>query len=276
MIFAIPIILIIANNFLFSPGSKFSTSRSNSKKGENIKETKFTEIAAQFASLENKRPAQWGYYTKGVKTRLNSGEKVLALTLDACGSQGDGFDKKLIEFLKKERIPATIFLSNKWIEKNHDSALALAGDKLFEMANHGYAHLPCSANGEKAFGIRGTGNVLEIIEEIEKNSRALYKLNGRQPKYYRSGTAHYDEICMEIAQRLGYQVIGFSLNGDAGVQYSRGKVKRIISQAKPGSIILLHMNHPEKRASLGFMDAFFILRKNNYKFVYLSEFKLIY
>ena len=46
-------------------------------------------------------PKQWGEFLPGIKTQLDTPEKVIALTLDACGgSNGNQYDASLIYFLK--------------------------------------------------------------------------------------------------------------------------------------------------------------------------------
>src|SRR4030042_140734 len=73
------------------------------------------------STFSGKAPQEWGEVVKGVKTRLNTDQKVLALTLDACGGpKGSRYDAKLIDFLTSEAIPATLFLSGKWIDANPD------------------------------------------------------------------------------------------------------------------------------------------------------------
>src|SRR3990172_7226121 len=69
------------------------------------------------SSFSGKVPREWGEKVTGLKTRLNTGQKVLALTFDACGGpKGKGFDDKLINFLGREKIPVTLFISGKWID----------------------------------------------------------------------------------------------------------------------------------------------------------------
>ena len=85
-----------------------------------------------------KVPKEWGEKVTGVKTRLNTDQKVLALTSDACGGpRGKGFDEKLISFLEREKIPVTLFISGKWIDANQNIFLTLAKHPLFEIENHG-------------------------------------------------------------------------------------------------------------------------------------------
>ena len=62
---------------------------------------------------------------------------------------------------------------------------------------------------------------------------------GRKPRYYRSGTAYYDEVAVRVAADLGEDVAGFSLLGDAGATYSREEVRKALLAATPGDIIIL-------------------------------------
>src|SRR4030067_3811448 len=64
------------------------------------------------STFTGRAPQEWGEGVRGVKTRLNTDQKVLALTFDACGGpKGSGYDSKLIEYLESEKIPATLFIS---------------------------------------------------------------------------------------------------------------------------------------------------------------------
>jgi peptidoglycan/xylan/chitin deacetylase (PgdA/CDA1 family) len=220
-------------------------------------------------------PLEWGEVVKGVKTRLNTDQKVLALTLDACGGpKGSNYDEKLIRYLENEKIPATLFFSGKWIDANSDILQALSRNPLFEIENHGLNHRPCSAIGRSAYGIKGTKNIRETYDEIESNGLKFLNLTGRKPKYYRPGTAYSDEICVEIANALGYEVVNFSVRGDAGATYSKKQVKEALLSSAPASIVLMHMNHPEGQTAEGVVEAIPELRKRGFRFVKLSEFGL--
>ncbi len=64
------------------------------------------------SKYEKQMPKQWGEKVTDVKTQFNTKEKVIAITMDACGSQGGMcYDKKLISYLEKENIPATLFVN---------------------------------------------------------------------------------------------------------------------------------------------------------------------
>jgi peptidoglycan/xylan/chitin deacetylase (PgdA/CDA1 family) len=220
-------------------------------------------------------PTQWGEGVAGVKTQLDTSEKVIALTFDACGGpRGSRYDIALIEFLRKEKIPATLFVSGRWIDANPAVFKKLAADPLFEIANHGLAHKPCSVNGNKAYGIKGTGSVAELVDEIEKNGRKIEAVTGGKPKFYRSGTAYCDEVAVKVAGELGYEVVNYSILGDAGATRPKEKVREALLAAEPGAIVILHMNQPRSQTAAGLKEAIPLLRQKGLRFVKLSEFPL--
>ena len=225
--------------------------------------------------FSGRTPHEWGETVTGVRTRLKSREKVLALTLDACGSaHGKGFDNALITFLERERIPATLFINARWIDANPELFAKLAANPLFEIANHGWLHRPASVTGRSVYGISGTRDVGELVDEIERNARKIAGLTGVRPRYYRSGTAYYDEVAVEVSRRLGHEVIGFSILGDAGATYRKEQVRAALLKSGPGDIIIAHMNHPEGETAAGLMAAIPELQRRGFKFVRLSDYEL--
>lgn len=230
------------------------------------------EIDAEYAG---KTPKEWGETVTGVKTSLKTNDRVIVLTFDACGStKGKGVDLDLIHFLEQEKIPATLFVNARWIDANPELFLKLAANPLFTIANHGFLHRPASVNGRSVYGIDGTRNIGELVDEIELNARKIGQLTGKRPLYYRSGTAYYDELAVQIAERLGHQVIGFSVLGDAGATFTKEQVNSALLATSPGAIVILHMNHPESGTGQGVMMALPQLRKKGFRFGSLSEYPL--
>ena len=223
-------------------------------------------------TFTGKVPREWGENVTGTKTTLDTDKKLIALTFDACGgAKGKGYDAKLINFLKRDKIPATLFLSGKWIDANPDIAKELAENPLFEIANHGLNHRPCSMNGKKAHGIQGTKNIDELIDETEQNARKIEILSGKKPKYFRPAAGFSDEYGVKIANALGYEIIGWSIVGDAGATYSKKDVTEALLGAAPGSIVILHMNHPEGDTAEGLMAAVPELKNKGFEFVRLGD-----
>jgi peptidoglycan/xylan/chitin deacetylase (PgdA/CDA1 family) len=220
-------------------------------------------------------PHEWSETVRGVHTRLKTRDKVIALTLDACGSnKGKGYDAALISFLERERVPATLFINARWIDANPVIFKRLAANPLFEIANHGLLHRPASVLGRSVYGIAGTKTVAELVDEIEGNAQKISALTGVRPRYYRSGTAYYDEVAVQLSRRLGHEVIGFSILGDAGATYRRDQVRSALLKASPGDIAILHMNHPDGETAAGVINALPELKRRGFRFVKLSDYPL--
>ena len=230
------------------------------------------QISTRFSG---KKPVRWGENVPGVRTRLATDERVVALTLDACGSfRGKGVDARLMDFLVQEQIPATLFINARWIDANPELFRRLAANPLFEIANHGLHHRPASVSGRSVYGIEGTRDAAELVEEIELTARKIEAISGRRPKLYRSGTAYYDDVAVEIARALRHEVAGFSVLGDAGATYTAAQVTAALLRVVPGDVILCHMNHPESGSGAGIISAVPELKRRGYSFVRMSDYPL--
>jgi len=217
------------------------------------------------------QPRLWAEDLPGVMRFLDfpAGEKKIALTLDACGSKNDGYDRDLIDFLTAEKIHATLFINARWIDKNPQLFKALAANPLFDLENHGLHHLPASVNGRSAYGLKGTANIGELVEEVDTNRRKLAGLTGVTPTWFRSGTAYYDEVAVKVIQRLGQKIAGFSVLGDAGTTYTAEQIERTLTLVQANDIIIAHMNHPEHQTAEGLIPALRKLRAEGFNFVTL-------
>ncbi len=166
---------------------------------------------------------------------LRSEAQPAVVTLDACGGRnGSGYDEALIEVLRRLAVPATLFLNLRWIDANPGIARELADDPLFELANHGTAHKPLSVSGAEAYGIPGTASVGEVFDEVMGGHARLIELTGAPPLWFRSGTAHVDDVAVEIVAELGQRVVNFDVNADAGATFTPAQVRQ--SMAPPGRV----------------------------------------
>ena len=229
------------------------------------------------AEYKNAKPIEWGEFVKGVDEDLITNKKVVALTFDACGGKnGDEYDSELIDYLIRENIPATLFMTGKWIDANYETFTKLSQNSLFEIENHGFNHKPCSVDGESAYGIKGTLTVNAAFDEIEANAEKITYLTGRRPNFFRSSTAFTDEACAKIAGTLGITIISFDvLSGDA-VPFTPKEIiaKNIIKNVEPGAIIIMHMNHPKWYGYEALQIVVPQLIKQGYQFVKLEDYKL--
>jgi peptidoglycan/xylan/chitin deacetylase (PgdA/CDA1 family) len=127
-----------------------------------------------------------------VQTTLPTHDAVIALTFDACGGpRGSGYNRQLIELLRRHSVSATLFINTRWVEANRPVFYDLAEDPLFEIANHGTRHIPLSVTGRHAYNIAGTRDAGEVIDEVAGSQSRLTRLLGHPPKFFRPGTAYY-------------------------------------------------------------------------------------
>lgn len=223
-------------------------------------------------SFEGVPPNRWGEFFDDVITNINTEEKVVALTFDACDGSSDSFDEKLIRFLTKEEIPATLFIAGQWIETNHEVFMELSNNPLFEIENHGYDHKPLSVTGARAYNIKGTTSVEEVFDEVYKNQLLIYELTGEYPKYFRSGTAYYDDVAVGILGKLGIKAVNYNVLGDAGGTFTKEQIINAFTSADEGAIFLFHMNRPNSDIAEGVKEGVQLLIDRGYSFVQLQEY----
>lgn len=227
------------------------------------------QIAAQY---QNSAPALWSEKMPGVVNRFPTQGKELALTLDACGGKyGSQADTELLDFLKAEQIPATLFINRRWIECNEALFLELASNPLFEIENHGYEHRPLCVTPREVYGINGTNSVDKAMDEILLNEDTIFRLTGQKTKFFRSGTAYYDDVAVALAGALGYQIAGFQINGDAGATFTAEQIVTAMNRCQSGDIIISHFNQPQKQTFEGLSQALPMLREQGFSFVKLED-----
>jgi peptidoglycan/xylan/chitin deacetylase (PgdA/CDA1 family) len=225
----------------------------------------------------NAVPGNWGEFVKGVDEDLVVKNSIIALTFDACGGKnGNEFDSALITFLRKECIPATLFVTGKWIDENYETFVNLSKDTLFEIENHGFNHRPCAIDGEGEYGIKGTADVPDAFDEMEASARKIEKITGRRPKFYRSATAFIDEACAKIASQIGITVISFDiLSGDASPYISAQSIEdNVIKHLHPGAIIIMHFNHPKGKTYESLLKIIPRMEALGYSFAKIEDFPL--
>jgi peptidoglycan/xylan/chitin deacetylase (PgdA/CDA1 family) len=205
----------------------------------------------------------------GIATSFVPDGRQLALTFDAC--PGGGYDDALVDTLRRNQVPAVLFLNARWIDQHPDRAAELAADPLFEIGNHGSRHVPLSVTGRSAYGIPGTRSPAEVVDEVAAGQQRIAALTGKPPTWFRPGTAHYDDVAVSIVHDLGERPLGFTVNGDAGATLPAANVRANLLGAAPGSIVISHMNHPEAGTGAGYAAAIPQLRAAGWEFVPLRD-----
>lgn len=228
-------------------------------------------IAAEFSGQV---PHEWGESVSGVRTRLKTADKVLAIGVDTCDLMGKGDDAKLIKFLAAEKIPATLFVCGDWVDKNGTVLKRLAANPLFEIANQGLSRKASSVNGQTVEGVPGTGSVEELFVEIEKNARKIEAVTGSLPQYYHAGAGHYDEVSVRIIKALGYEALGSLVRFPRGKALEKKQVLEAFVNPAAGAIAILGGVSLQSTFVEGVIESLKKLRAKGYRFVKVSDYPL--
>ena len=163
----------------------------------------------------------------------------VALTFDLCPVRnGSGFDRALIDYLIEQKVPATFFMSGRWIARHDSDVEEILRIEFFEVGTHGqiHAHLPMHNAEEQRMEIVGP---VKLLREVFAHNALLFR-----PPY-----GEYDSVTVDVVKSLGLRLIHWSVeSGDPDPTLSADQiVTRLERRAKPGSIVVLHANGKGKQ-----------------------------
>jgi peptidoglycan/xylan/chitin deacetylase (PgdA/CDA1 family) len=197
----------------------------------------------------------------------------VALTLDACSGH---YDARLIDFLVQSRIPATLFVTKRWLDRNPQALETLMAHlDLFEMEDHGERHVPAViGEGRSVYGIPGQPDLLHLRQEVRNGAKAVERATGIAPHWYRAATGVYDEAALVEIRKLGFKVAGFSINADSGATLSKASILKRLRKTQGGDVIIAHMNKPDSDTAQGLSEGLPEMLRRGLVFVRLDQVEL--
>ncbi len=189
--------------------------------------------------------------------------KKVALTFDSCPTgKPDEYDGQVIEVLMQKQVPATLFMSGRWVEKNAEKAKYLASQPQFEIANHTYYHPHLLEKPDD-----------RIIREFKRSQAEIKKVTGKTPRYFRPPFGEVDEHVAELAKKAGLVTIQYDIaSGDPDPDLSPKRIVRILLRdAQGGSIIVFHMNRNGVHTAEFLPEIIEGLRKKGFTLVTVGE-----
>jgi peptidoglycan-N-acetylglucosamine deacetylase len=221
-------------------------------------------------------PARPPAHPRGaILTRVAITEKVVALTFDfdmtpgmlyrlQIGEVPAWYDPAVLDVLRDERIPHTIFLTGLATQAYPDLTRSFARDPLVEIGNHSHRHL---AFTHDCFALPFIGEG-RARDDIETAQRTIQAATGVTPRYFRfpGGCHTADDIA--ILTDLGLRIVhwdvaaGDAFNPDAG-----SIIRHVEARARPGSIVAFHVGGPNAPATAEALRAIIpYLRAHGYAF----------
>lgn len=199
----------------------------------------------------------------------SAGGRRVALTLDACSG---ATDTRILSALVENAIPATIFVTARWLKRNPDAVrLLLAHPDLFELENHGARHVPAVDEAVSIYGIAAAGSPEAVAAEVEGGASGMTALGLDKPRWFRGATAKYTPSAIAKIREMGYRVAGYSLNADQGATLGAASVEKRVAAAKDGDVIIAHVNQPSHPAGAGLVKGLLRLKADGATFVRLAD-----
>ncbi|MGE8207781.1 polysaccharide deacetylase family protein [Heyndrickxia sp. NPDC080065] len=192
-----------------------------------------------------------------VKTK----EKMVALTFD------DGphplYTPQILDTLAKYRAKATFFVIGAHAAE-YPYIIKRQVDEGHEIANHTYNH-----------NYRLYKNANYLKNELKKTSNTIQSIAGYQPSLFRPVGGYYNDLIINTAVKNDYRVIMWSWNHDTKDWRKPGVnkiINNVISDTRPGDIILLHDAGGDRSQTVKALDKILAaLQKKGYECVTVSE-----
>ena len=162
----------------------------------------------------------------------DTSQKVIYLTFD-CGYE-NGNTGAILDTLKKHSAPAAFFVVGHMIESAPDIVRRMAAEGHI-VGNHTYHHYDMSKLSDEA----------AFNQELTSLETLYRETTGEDmPRYYRPPQGIYSEKNLEMAQKLGYRTVFWSLAYVDWYQDNQPTDEqafaKLLPRIHPGAVVLLH------------------------------------
>ncbi|HZL20235.1 MAG TPA: polysaccharide deacetylase family protein [Polyangia bacterium] len=167
-------------------------------------------------------------------TRGDPGIREVAITFDACATRKGwyGFDRDVFEILERQKVPATIFVSGRWVDTHPEAMADLTNDPLIEFGDHSYDHPHMTQL-----------SVARMNDEIDQTEAALSRY-GRHSVAFRPPFGDWNRRVLETVQGRQLPTVTWDVvSGDPSAKITTAHmIRAVLGQARAGSVIIFHIN----------------------------------
>lgn len=214
-------------------------------------------------------------FKHGVPT---AGKKV-ALTFDADmtadegarAAGGERFDNPtLIALLRRLEVPATVFMTGRWAEEYPAQARSIGDDLLFEVANHSYSHYSFTPD---CYGLPKI-SAKRMTADVERAFTAFRAVGVHHVvPYFRFPGGCYDDATLRALVPARVTAVQWDVvSGDAFATDPDAVSEQVLSEVKPGSLVLLHCTRSSAPVTEDAVRKIVPeLRRRGYRLVKVSE-----
>lgn len=183
-------------------------------------------------------------------------KKLVALTFDDGPSVGT--TDLVLDVLEENGIVASFFLIGEKITEKSSYLVKRAHDMGCSIENHSKTHPGMSGMSDE-----------EILEEVCYTTDAIEKIVGEKPEFFRPPYIDYNQRMYDLIN-LGF-ICGYGCEDWLDSVSSDERVERILRDAKPGFIILVHDMEGNVQTVEAIRRIIPELKKQGYEFVTVRE-----
>jgi peptidoglycan/xylan/chitin deacetylase (PgdA/CDA1 family) len=220
--------------------------------------------------------------SRGLLTHGPRSEHVVALTFDAdmtramqadlrSGRVRSLYDRAIVRQLRRTRTPATIFLTGLWTLTYPGVVRSLAADPLFELENHSFDHAAWST---PCYGLAPLRSSAAKRAEVLRAARIIRKFAAVEPHYFRFPGGCQSEADVKLVNSLGERPVQWDVvSGDSFLSSPAAVEEQVLTDVRPGSIVVMHLNGAPKAPATAAALAGVIpaLRARGFRFVTLCQ-----
>jgi peptidoglycan-N-acetylglucosamine deacetylase len=247
-------------------------------------EEKFSRHQRQAAPLPTIAPVPAAGSAVGNvrRVKLPPGRKLIALTFDLCeaGWEIAGYDGGVIDYLRANKVKATLFAGGKWMVHHGERTEQLLTDPLFEVGTHGWSH----ANLHTMSGQAIDDEIFAAVSAYKVARRDLSTLACTKdsaelagipavPKLFRFPFGTCNPEALASVARSGQVAIQWDVvTGDPDRHITApGIAQAVLAETRPGSIIVAHANGRGAHTAEALPLFIPQLRAKGFEFVTVSE-----
>jgi polysaccharide deacetylase family sporulation protein PdaB len=168
---------------------------------------------------------------------VQTGEKKIALSFDAAWGNSD--TQELIDILDQYHVKTTFFVVGAWVDKYPESvkALAAAGH---EVCNHSDTHPHMRKLSQD-----------EMKSQVEKCNEKIASATGIKPILFRPPYGDYNDAVIQAVESLNMYPIQWNVDSLDWKNPTPDQIaNRVLTNVKPGSIVLFHNGAKNTPAAL--------------------------
>lgn len=206
----------------------------------------FTTKAVQASARERQLPVY------SVQTQ----EKKITLGINCAWD--DPKIEEMLDILDQYQAKATFFVVGQWCDK-YPGLVKLIAERGHEVGNHSDTHPDMTRMTRE-----------QIAADIEAAGAKIETLTGRRPTMFRAPSGGYNDLVLETARGLGYEVVQWDVDSIDWKDPTAEKIiVRVTGKVGPGSICLFHAGKANTLAALP--QILEQLQKEGYSFVTAGE-----